>query len=307
MKFWCSQLPETEKHEALKMLASGRPIVATYGLSVGLNLAFGNRRVRGVVLMGLPYSASSAVQAASRIRDGGTVKVFVWDLAETAASAGPAAELATLLLTDDIDGIFDLFSPGSIPAVPLLEEQSGEVEPGYNEIRDDAQAVKYMDENEEDLYGTCGICRGLHFTNRCHELHGKCFSCGLSGHGSKSCKLRADIPAVRDGFCSRCKLPLFEVAGVQIHRKDQVGQDCGRTALADLGKMLLLCGKVGGDAFGPPSYAGRLEWATQGRGPNIVTLLARAARSESATPATLLRKRPASPGPASRTSSRSLF
>ncbi len=304
MMFWCSHMTDAEKCEALQALASGRPIVATYGLSVGLNLTCGNRRVRDVVLMGLPYNASSAVQAASRIRDGGTVHVFVWDLAKTAQNkqgfeTAEQVELATFLLTDDVDGIFDLFSPSSsVPPAPLIETLQ-ERALTYQEIRIEASVVRDMDVDEKDLTRICGICCGYHATNRCYLLYGKCFCCGLSGHGAKTCQHRTKIPAVRRGFCCRCMIPIVEVAGVQIHKKDEIGQDCKRTALADLAKMLLLSGTVGGVAFGPPSYLGRLEWATQGSGPNIVTLLAHAARIQSGgqsthTPSTLLRKRPAS-------------
>jgi hypothetical protein len=252
--------------------------------------------------MGLPYSASSAVQAASRIRDGGTVHVFVWDLDKIAHNkqgleTPEQVELATFLLTDDVDGIFELFSPPrSVPPAPLQERAAT-----YQEISDDANLVSVMDADEDDVTRICGICCGHHVANRCPLLFGKCFCCGLSGHSTKNCALKTNLPAVRRGFCSRCKLPIFEVAGKQIHREDEIGQDCRRTALADLAKMLLLCGTVGGVAFGPPSYLGRLEWATQGRGPNIVTLLARAARIQAGggtvstpIPSTLLRKRSAS-------------
>lgn len=277
-KFWCSKLRDDEKSDALLELAKGRPIVATYGLSVGVNLSYGSRPVQNVALFGLPYSASSFVQAAGRIRRGGTVLVLAWDLHKTAACVEPTAqvELATLLLTDDVDGIYDLFSPSSSTSPVSIPDE----EATYNEIHEDACSVSAMDMDEEELARTCGICCGPHVTNRCPELHGKCFSCGLSGHGTKICKLKNDIPGVPNGFCSRCRLPLFEVAGVWVHSEDELGQDCKRTALADLGKMLLLSGKVSGVLFGPPSYIDRLKWAFQGKGPNIVMILACVARDQ---------------------------
>ena len=108
-----------------------------------------------------------------------------------------------------------------------------------------------------------------------------CFTCGLTGHPSKSCPLAKAIPACPNGFCWRCKLPTFAVAGVEMH-SGPIGRDCTNTALAESVKMMLLCGKANGVKFGPSSdsHFERLRWVTEGSPPNIVTLLARVARQD---------------------------
>jgi hypothetical protein len=123
----------------------------------------------------------------------------------------------------------------------------------------------------------CAICCGDHATCRCACLTGVCFACGLRcDHGAKNCPHPALFP-ISKHFCIRCKLPLFELAGVTLHSSSCIGNECPNSALADQVKMLLLAGRAAGEAFGPASYQERVEWITEGSPPNIIDVLARVA------------------------------
>lgn len=123
-------------------------------------------------------------------------------------------------------------------------------------------------------------------TCRCACLTGVCFACGLRcDHGAKNCP-RPALFSTSKHFCIRCKLPVFELAGVSLHSSSCIGNECPNAALADQVKMLLLAGRAAGEAFGPASYQERVEWATQGSPPNLIAVLARVASQtrRSATP-----------------------
>ena len=102
---------------ALRHLETGGTLVATYGLSVGLNLKVGGKCIDSIALFGCPWSLSAFVQAASRIRAGGNATFIAWDFKDQAISGKPGVkELATLLLSGYIDEIFDAF--GTADTVP---------------------------------------------------------------------------------------------------------------------------------------------------------------------------------------------
>ncbi len=273
---WCSRASEQEKTMALEHLENGGMLVSTYGLSVGLNLTVRGKCIEIIVLFGCPWGLSSLVQAASRIRDGGTAYVIACDLKEQATSGKPGEkELAALLLPGYIDEIFDAF--GTAVTVPR-SVTAAKPTPNYQDCRADAMVVQGM--QLDGTIGECILCGGSdHCEAKCQIMRGLCFTCGFSGHPAKSCPMVTKMPACPPGFCPRCKLPIFKVAGVEVHSKC-IGMDCNNTALAQKVKMMLLCGRARGVQVGPSgssTYFERLRWAMQDSPPNIVTLLARVA------------------------------
>ena len=236
---WTSKAPEDDQHKALQHLANGGMLVATYGLSVGLNLKVKGENISRIILFGVPWSLSAFVQAASRIRQGGTATVIAWDLKEEAQSGVPEKkEIAAYLLAGFIEEIFSTFGPNAIDTIPV--PHTPKPLRAYQECRNDALYVQglQIDGSLED----CVLCgERSHSAARCHIMNGRCFTCGYTGHACKSCPNEDRIPACEHGFCSRCRLPTFEVAGVQVH-SGSFGRDCTNTALADNVKMLLLCG-----------------------------------------------------------------
>jgi hypothetical protein len=278
--FWTSKQSEEEQNQAIQHLQNGGTLVATYGLGVGLNMKSRGKSIRRIAEFGCPWSVSACVQAASRIREGGIATVIAWDLREQARSGHPGQkEVASLLVAGLIDEIFDTFGPTVIVAPASVSMQ--EPQRSYEECREDALLVQTM-----QLDGTldnCVICGGNHSAVNCQAVIGLCLTCGQTGHPSKSCPLAKAIPACPNGFCWRCKLPTFAVAGVEMH-SGPIGRDCTNTLLAQSVKMMLLCGKANGVKFGPSSdsHFERLRWVTAGSPPNIVTLLARVARQDTA-------------------------
>ena len=273
---WWSRALEEEKCLALEHLENGGMLVATYGLSVGLNLMVRGKCIEKIALFGCPWSLSALVQAASRIRDGGTAYVIACDLREQAISGIPAQkEVAAYLVSGLIDEIFDVF--GTADTVPKSVTSEKPL-PKYQDCRADALIVQGL-----QLDGTldeCILCGGIdHCEANCRRMRGLCYTCGLSGHPAKSCPLVLQVPACPIGFCSRCKLPTFKVAGVDVHSKS-IGMDCTNTALSQKVKMILLCGGARGVTFGPSSYFDRLKWATEGSPPNIIAVIARASQAE---------------------------
>jgi hypothetical protein len=273
---WWSRASEEAKTTALEHLENGGMLVSTYGLSVGLNLTVRGKCIEIIVLFGCPWGLSALVQAASRIRYGGTAYVIACDLKEQATSGKPGEkELAALLLPGYIDEIFDAF--GTAVTVPR-SVTAAKPTPNYQDCRADAMVVQGM-----QLDGTideCILCGGSdHCEANCQIMRGLCFTCGFTGHPAKSCPMVTKVPICPTGFCTRCKLPIFKVAGVEIHSKS-IGMDCNNTALAQKVKMMLLCGRARGVQVGPSgssTYFERLRWAMQDSPPNIVTLLARVA------------------------------
>jgi hypothetical protein len=274
---WWSRASEEAKTMALEHLENGGILVSTYGLSVGLNLKVRGKCIERIVLFGCPWGLSALVQAASRIREGGTAYVIACDLKEQATSGKPGEkELAALLLIGYIDEIFDAF--GTAVTVPR-SVTTAKPTPNYQDCRADAMVVQGT-----QLDGTideCILCGGSdHCEANCQHMRGLCYTCGLSGHPAKSCPMVTKVPACPTGFCTRCKLPIFKVAGVDVHHTKRIGMDCNNTALAQKVKMMLLCGRARGVQFGPSgssTYFERLRWATSNSPPNIITLLARVA------------------------------
>jgi hypothetical protein len=227
---------------------------------------------------GVPYSAASLVQLIGRIRCGGKFRIFVTaeELSHKAKGCNCSKEeqeIATLLLAGDLDAIFGLFEGNS--SVKPSTDLTDTFLPFEQHKRNVLAVQNYIP--GEDSTG-CAICRGDHATARCACLTGICFACGKQGwHGSKNCPKPATFAEIMRNFCSRCKLPLFELAGTVLHSSSCIGNACPNAALADQVKMLLLAGRAAGAAFGPDSYQERVEWATKGSPPNIVTLLARVA------------------------------
>jgi hypothetical protein len=276
---WWSRASEEEKNMALEHLENGGTLVATYGLSVGLNLTVRGKCIERIALLGCPWGLSALVQAASRIREGGIAYVIAWDLKEQAISGKPGEkEVAALLVPGFIDEIFDVF--GTADTVPKSVTSLNPT-PNYQDCRADALIVQGM--QLDGSLEECILCGGSdHREADCLHVRGLCYTCGLSGHPSKCCPLATKVPACPTGFCPRCKLPTFKVAGVDVHSKS-IGMDCTNTALSQKVKMILLCGSARGVTFGPDgpsSYFERLKWATEGRPPNIVAVIARASQAK---------------------------
>jgi hypothetical protein len=137
---WWSRALEEEKNMALDHLEKGGMLVATYGLSVGLNLTVGGKCIEKIALFGCPWSMSALVQAASRIRDGGTAYVIACDLREQAVSSLPAQkEVAALRVAGMIDEIFDAFGTTDTVQKVVTSEK---VLPVYQDCRTDALIVQ---------------------------------------------------------------------------------------------------------------------------------------------------------------------
>jgi hypothetical protein len=280
---WHSKLDDETKVAALKSMAEGHRLVATYGLGVGLNIRICGQPITSVDIHGTPYSASCLVQAVGRIRNGGTARLFVPDLYEKMRSTNvQEKEIATLLFDRDIEGIFDLFDAPSAASEKKAKET---VTTGRNytpqpfstfEIhkRNASLVQQYVPEVD-----VCVICDGAHETAKCTHLNGICFVCGERSffkHSAANCPSRHcnSLLVAPKHFCCRCRLPLFEIAGIKLHSSD-IGFDCQNAALADQVKLLLLAGQIFGTRFGPNSYNERVVWVTESSPPNIVGLLAR--------------------------------
>jgi hypothetical protein len=275
---WWSRASEEEKNLALQHLETGGTLVSTYGLSVGLNLKVGGKCVDKIALFGCPWSLSALVQAASRIREGGTAFVVGWDLMHTAQSGVIPAqkEVAALLVSGLIDEIFDAF--GTAETVPK-SVASAKPLPKYQDCRADALIVQGL--LLEGIFDGCILCGGSdHHETKCEIVRGLCFTCGFTGHPSKSCPLAIAVPACpATGFCVRCKLPTFKVAGVAVH-SESIGMECTYTVLAQQVKFMLLCGRMRGVEFGPSSYFERLRWVMEGSPPNIIAIISRASQAK---------------------------
>ena len=77
VKCYHSRQCHDENVAALRALSSGNPIIATYGLGVGVNLMSNGQAISTVDHHGVPYSAASLVQLIGRIRRGGKFRIFV--------------------------------------------------------------------------------------------------------------------------------------------------------------------------------------------------------------------------------------
>ena len=72
-----SKLSSDDKAHALTSLAAGHPIVATYGLAVGMNLKVQGQPVKSVDTIALPWSVASFAHVVGRIRNAGKVRTFI--------------------------------------------------------------------------------------------------------------------------------------------------------------------------------------------------------------------------------------
>ena len=184
-------------------------------------------------------------------------------------------EIATFLFNGDIEGIFDLFDAQSDASDEISRETV--TLPFEHHLRNAKLLQQYVPEAD-----VCVICGGEHATASCARLHGICYACGdrcFFGHSAANCpnRHRIELFATPKSFCCRCKLPLFEIAGIRLHscEKSEIGFECKNSALADQVKMLLLAGEICGTQFGPGTYSERVSWVTASSPPNIVGLLAR--------------------------------
>jgi hypothetical protein len=171
------------------------------------------------------------------------------------------------LLTGSIQEVFSIFEPSDVPRA--ASHQSYQASDSYTKIRRNALLVQGL---QSDTDSSCVLCgdRG-HAAARCQHLRGLCFQCGQTGHSSKACS--AVFEGIREGFCFKCGIPTFEVAGKMLHSGD-IGQLCSHKHKDNI-KMMLLTGLVMGEKFGPCTYRERIAWAAEGSPPNIVNLLAR--------------------------------
>ncbi len=309
---WASKLPDDQNNQAIAQFEAGNVLVATYGLATGLNLLVQGRFPRRIAALGLPWSAESTVQLIGRERDGGDVYIIHWDLESTAhkgtfvccvlyvvasrdhtlTGTDAQRELATHLCkpgNQGIQSIFGLFDRvrSAQSAAPYIGHQTQAF--GHH-LRNARLLQQYVRHAEADA---CVICGGAHATASCARLHGICYACGdrsFFGHSAANCPNRNRIKlfAIPNFFCCRCMLPLFEFAGIRLHscEKSEIGFECKNSALADQVRMLLLAGEICGTRFGPGTYGERVEWATKGSPPNILSILARVAQQQdsSATP-----------------------
>lgn len=196
-------------------------------------------------------------------------------------------ELATHLRNgkQGIQAIYDLFGPSEpiIPSQPIRPVTPQTPTP-YLEGMMNARLVQSIASIVRSDLDDCVVCgrRDSHSAAHCPEMVGLCFTCGNKGHSSKHCPLKREEPATPSGFCCRCKLPVYVVAGVKVH-DDKFGWECGNTVLAECAKSILMCGKVRGVkiASAPSTYFERLRWASEGSPPNIIALVARIAKPQS--------------------------
>lgn len=177
---WTSHMTHSEKQAAMQHLERGGVLVATYGLGVGLNLKVRGRFPRNICALGIPWSAESLVQAAGRERQGGDFWIVEWQLGEQAKSPNRhLQELATMLLLEEPEAVFGLFEPQMVqqPSHPMSF-------PKYSHLRNTALAAKCY----ESSGSWCAICCGPHASSACPKVRGICFTCGSTGHPSKTCQ-----------------------------------------------------------------------------------------------------------------------
>jgi len=243
---WWSKASEDEKTTALEHLENGGMLVATYGLGVGLNMKSRGKSISRIAEFGCPWSLAACVQAASRIREGGVVKIIGWDLPDKARSGDLGQkQVASLLVAGLTEEIFDAFGTNDT----VSSVTSTKPIPDFEDCRADALFVQGL--QQDGTLDECILCGGSdHLEANCQNVRGICFTCGVSGHPAKSCPNAMKVPACPTGFCTRCKLATFKVAGVDVHSKS-IGRDCTNTALSQKVKMLLLCGSARGVTFGP--------------------------------------------------------
>ena len=298
---WTSRMTQSEKHAAMQHLERGGILVATYGLGIGLNLLVRGRFPSKICALGIPWSAESAVQAAGREREGGIFWIIEWELGKQAKSPiRGLQELATLLLVEEPEAVFQLFEADTYPAA-LSQPMSV---PKYSDLRNNALLAKAFTSS----VSWCAICCEPHASSACSKVKGICFTCGSTGHPAKTCQSSrlSQVPphfdrvfmcflldtlvsaehcirrvlremqasAVRRGRCQL--LPSFPAytlclfSGVSLHGT-KFGTECkaGRPFVDDV-KMLLLAGQSARKEFGPGTYSDRLVWVHQGTPPNIV-------------------------------------
>ena len=178
---WASRLTPAEKHAAVQHLERGGILVATYGFGVGLNLKVRSKFPSKICAFGIPWSAESAVQAAGRMREGGVFWIIEWELGTQAKSPiRGLQELATILLVEDPEAVFQLFE---VDTPPAARPQPLPV-PKYSDIRKNALLAKAFTAS----VSWCAICCGPHASSTCSKVRGVCFTCGSTGHPAKTCQ-----------------------------------------------------------------------------------------------------------------------
>lgn len=178
---WTSRMSQSEKHAAVQHLERGGILVATYGFGVGLNLKVRSKFPSKICALGIPWSAESAVQAAGRMREGGIFWIIEWELGTQAKSPiRGMQELATILLVQEPEAVFQLFEADTLPAA-LSKPMSV---PKYSDLRNSALLAKSFTAS----VSWCAICCEPHTSSACSKVKGVCFTCGSTGHPAKTCQ-----------------------------------------------------------------------------------------------------------------------